>query len=751
MAGTTLDTFVRYIRHLAVSRATRESSDTELLGRFSASRDEAAFAALVMRHGPMVWAACHNVLRHEQDVEDAFQATFVVLARRANSIRKTQAVGSWLYGVARRVAMRAKRDASVRRAHEQRAAGRGQAPARPQADLRETLALVDEEVQRLPDRYRAVFVLCSLEGRSTAEAARQLGWKEGTVAVTLTRARKKLRERLARRGVTLSAALAVLALTRAAASAAPAALVRSTIQAAILLAAGHQAAATGVLTAGAAALTESMMKTMFRTNLRLAVLLFLATGVLGTGLGVFAYQGPPQAREGQVPPVPAAAPGSTKPPAPARESLEQARKAADAIKDPAKKARALLVVAEAQTAAGDNAGALRTIREAFELAGTIPEDRAEGIEDRCRLFGRVVQGQAGAGDLAAAQKSVEAIRLPKEAAEGTERVIATYRASAYESLASAQSRAGKPDEAAKTAGQIGDEFWYMKARVVFAVTDARARAGDWKGAREAVGRLEGESRFEGLAVLARRQAEAGHRDEAGKTVAEALKAAGNLTDDETRDVALSKMAEVQADIGDLPGALRTAESCTGKQVRTVEGELVSFPFKERCLVALRSRAGDFKGARAAADAIDDQYQGGYQKGEALRVIARARVEAGEVKGALATVVAIRHEFLQPAAYIDVGRALAKAGDRAGAAAAFAKALAQAHEVSEERAGFLGYDDAQSTLFRALAAAQEEASEGATARGWIAKLESPYQKVWALAGLSEGAVRSAAAKRPESQR
>ena len=156
-------------------------------------------------------------------------------------------------------------------------------------------------------------------------------------------------------------------------------------------------------------------------------------------------------------------------------------------------------------------------------------------------------------------------------------------------------------------------------------------------------------------------------------------------------------------------------------------------------------------ARAAADAIDDQYQGGYQKGEALRVIARARAEAGEVKGALATVVAIRHEFLQPAAYIDVGRALAKAGDRAGAAAAFAKALAQAHEVSGERAGFLGYDDAQSTVVRALAAAQEEASEGATARGWIAKLESPYQKVWGVAGLSEGAVRSAAAKQPESQR
>jgi hypothetical protein len=95
--------------------------------------------------------------------------------------------------------------------------------------------------------------------------------------------------------------------------------------------------------------------------------------------------------------------------------------------------------------------------------------------------------------------------------------------------------------------------------------------------------------------------------------------------------------------------------------------------------------------------------------------------------------------------------LAKAGDRAGAAATFAKALAQAREVSGERVGFLGNDDAQSTLFRALAAAQEEAGEGATARGWVAKLESPYQKVWALVGLSEGAARAAAAKRPGSKR
>ena len=502
MAGTTLDTFVRYIRHLAVSRATRESSDTELLGRFSASRDEAAFAALVMRHGPMVWAACHNVLRHEQDVEDAFQATFVVLARRANSIRKTQAVGSWLYGVARRVAMRAKRDASVRRAHEQRAAGRGQAPARPQADLRETLALVDEEVQGLPDRYRAVFVLCSLEGRSTAEAARQLGWKEGTVAVTLTRARKKLRERLmrARRDPQRARSLCWPS------PGPPPARARGPRP---FNHSGRDLARSGT-PGGGNGRAHGRGRRAHRKDDENHV----PDQPQACGLALPGHRRVGHGARGLRLPGPSAGEGRASPPGTChRARKHQATRAGPRVprtgphggrtplRTRAKKARALLVVAEAQTAAGDNAGALRTIREAFELAGTIPEDRAEGIEDRCRLFGRVVQGQAGAADLAAAQKSVEAIRLPKEAAEGTERVIATYRASAYESLASAQARAGKPDEAAKTAGQIGDEFWYMKARVVFEVTDAQARAGDWKGAREAVGRLEGESRFKGLAVL----------------------------------------------------------------------------------------------------------------------------------------------------------------------------------------------------------------------------------------------------------
>src|SRR5262249_10100333 len=162
--------------------------------------------ALMQRHGGLVWGVCKHLLRQEQDVEDAFQATFLVLARRAGSIRKTDAVGSFLHGVAYRVAVKARLGAQ-RRAAPQRAAARPQ--ARPRADLgwRELQAALDEEVQRLPERYRGPFVLCCLEGKSRQDVARELGCKEGTLASRLARARALLQRRLSHRGVTLSAAL----------------------------------------------------------------------------------------------------------------------------------------------------------------------------------------------------------------------------------------------------------------------------------------------------------------------------------------------------------------------------------------------------------------------------------------------------------------------------------------------------------------------------------------------------------------
>src|SRR5262245_11067816 len=171
----------RHLRRVAGLTATQELTDGQLLDRYVRSRDGEAFAALVRRHGGLVRSVCRRVLRHEQDSDDAFQATFLVFATRAPSIRKTSSVASWLYGVAYRTAINARRSRSRRRETQRPPEGHAREPAL-QAGLRELQAILDDEVNRLPEKYRAPFVLCCLEGCSKAEAATHLSCKEGTVS-----------------------------------------------------------------------------------------------------------------------------------------------------------------------------------------------------------------------------------------------------------------------------------------------------------------------------------------------------------------------------------------------------------------------------------------------------------------------------------------------------------------------------------------------------------------------------------------
>ena len=199
--------------------------DGELLSRFVERRDESALAALVERHGPMVWGVCRRLLNHH-DAEDAFQVTFIVLARKAGSVKPREMVGNWLYGVARQAALQAR---TARRREIQVAQMPDvEAPQDPLADVR---PILDEELSRLPDHYRAVIVLSDLEGRSRRDVAAHLGCPEGTVASRLVRARAMLAKRLTQRGVALSGALV---LSQNVVSAVPASLVSSTIKAASL-------------------------------------------------------------------------------------------------------------------------------------------------------------------------------------------------------------------------------------------------------------------------------------------------------------------------------------------------------------------------------------------------------------------------------------------------------------------------------------------------------------------------------------
>ena len=262
-------------------------SDGQMLERFLARREEAAFAALVRRHGPMVLGVCRRVLADAHAAEDAFQATFLVLVRKASSAVPRDLVGNWLHGVARRTALKARASAARRRRAEEEASRR-RADVTPDVVPDDLRPLLDEEVGRLPERYRAAVVLCVLEGKSRQEAARQLGWSEGTLSGRLARAKALLAGRLARRGVTLSGA--TLAMT------VPSALVAATVQ------------ATGAVAAVPAAvltLTEEVIRAMLMTKVKaVAGVLLLVAGV-GAGTGAFAWQRP---ATGDVPPVRVAAP-----------------------------------------------------------------------------------------------------------------------------------------------------------------------------------------------------------------------------------------------------------------------------------------------------------------------------------------------------------------------------------------------------------------------------------------------------------
>jgi RNA polymerase sigma factor (sigma-70 family) len=266
---------LRQLRRVADDPAAPERTDAQLLGRYLADRDEEAFATLVRRYGRLVRSVCRRVLHHDQDVDDAFQVTFLIFASRAASIRQTTAVASWLHGTAFRSAMNARRERARRARGETGCPGHAEDSPVTAAALREVQVIIDDEVSRLPEKYRAPFVLCCLEGKSRAEAARELGWKEGTVSSRVAQAREQLQKRLTRRGVTLSAGLCALELGRAAV-AQP--LVDGTIKAALA-----QAALRGGLS----------------TRLRFTTVLLLFVGLLSGvgGLALLAFTAaPPDAR-----------------------------------------------------------------------------------------------------------------------------------------------------------------------------------------------------------------------------------------------------------------------------------------------------------------------------------------------------------------------------------------------------------------------------------------------------------------------
>jgi RNA polymerase sigma factor (sigma-70 family) len=261
-------------------------TDGQLLARFIATRDEASFSALVRRHGPMVWRLCLRVLGHVQDAEDTFQATFLVLARKATTVVKRESVGSFLYGVAYRTALEAKA-INVRRRTRERQVEDMPHPVVMPAEVQDWRPWLDHELNLLPETYRAVIVACDLEGRSRKEAARLLGLAEGTVSSRLTRGRCLLAKRLSRYGLALSGGALAAALSEGVASAVPASLVSATVKVAVPVAAGEFTAistSVGILMKGA-------FQTMLLTKLKLAVGAVMVVVALGASGLVYQASG----------------------------------------------------------------------------------------------------------------------------------------------------------------------------------------------------------------------------------------------------------------------------------------------------------------------------------------------------------------------------------------------------------------------------------------------------------------------------
>jgi RNA polymerase sigma factor (sigma-70 family) len=272
---------LQYLRRTALPGEGEEPTDGQLLERFVKGRDVAALEVLVRRHGPMVWGVCRRILGNHHDAEDAFQATFLVLVRKAASIVSRELLANWLYGVALQTARKARQTAARRRAREKQVADMPEPEAAPQEpDLgRDLQPLLDQELSRLPDRYRVALVLCDLEGKSRKEAARQLGLAEGTVASRLARARAMLARRLARHGLAVSGGtLAAVLSSNAAPACVPAFVISSTIKVASLLATGE--AAAGSISAEVAALVEGVMKAMFVAKLKAVVIGLSVVGLL---------------------------------------------------------------------------------------------------------------------------------------------------------------------------------------------------------------------------------------------------------------------------------------------------------------------------------------------------------------------------------------------------------------------------------------------------------------------------------------
>jgi RNA polymerase sigma factor (sigma-70 family) len=364
------------LRHTLAAQRCGRLADHDLLERYVTARDESAFAALVKRHGPMVLGLCWRVLRQRQDAEDAFQAAFLVLARKAGAIRKREALAGWLYSVAFRAANKLRAARARRQAREApwRDLPQGGCPDDPGGQ--ETQRVLEEELNRLADKYRAPLLLCCVQGRTRDEAAQQLGWGLAVLRGRLDRGRQLLRARLARRGIVLSAALLPLGVAGTAEAALPPELLAGAVRAATAAA----PAAGAAVSAQAVALSQGVVHAMFLTKLKVVAVGLVTLAVLGTGAGLLTYHA--RAQDGPQDRVVQKAPDPRQPPR--GDTTAELRREIERLRLELEQTRLLLKLANqeildlraARAAAADRAKAEtdeRVRKAAVDALGALPD------------------------------------------------------------------------------------------------------------------------------------------------------------------------------------------------------------------------------------------------------------------------------------------------------------------------------------------------------------------------------------------
>ena len=721
MATGQLSGILRHLRTTVLLPNESGMSDGQLLERFINRRDEGAFAALVQRHGPMVWAVCRRVLHSGHDAEDAFQATFLVFVRKAASIGRRELVGNWLYGTAYRAALESKA-AARRRGRERQVSAMPEAEARSQGsgvsgqEWGELQSLLDQELSRLPEKYRAPVVLCELEGRPRREVARQLGIPEGTLSSRLATARRTLAQRLARHGFPLTGGVLVTVLSQEAAASVPAALVSSAIQAASSLAAG-QAAAAGAITVNVAALTEGVLKTMLLAKLKSITITLLILGC-GVGMGLFAYHAAADAGK-----RPQATAQDREPSASGKTALQpsailkKAREAADAIEDKLHKARALQAVGTAHANAGDKVAAARTFQDAIQAAAELPEEAKD------QILTSIVAAQARAGDFKGAQETALGV------------VNERWRDYAGGLIGAAQAAAGDIKGALKIADEVSRS---QRVNVLRAVATSQAGAGNGQEAAQTAAMLEDDyDRALTLLSVAKAHMKAKNRDAAQKNLQQGQQIVQGLDEGSNAKIMASQyVVEAQAELGDVKAARQTADGIANETLKNMAlGKIV----------AAQAKAGDHKAALQTAEALQDEKQ---KRDVLAYYILPAQLRSGDVKAGQETAEALQGDRRHVLALGEIAKAQTQAGDRAAAADSFKKAFEAAWQLTDEEPASADLPTRHVALCGILRH-QAEAGEEAAAFDWALKQSSPLVRASALLNIARGmALRKESEKKPQ---